>query len=228
MARPSVLIEAAIDSLAAALAAETAGADRLEVCGDLDQGGITPGVDLLAQTLARCRIPVFVMIRPRPGGFLYSGAEIDTMRSSILDVRRTPAAGIVTGALRKDRSVDSTAMAVLLDAAGPLPVTFHRAFDEVPDPLAGMGTLAGLGVRRVLTSGGAATAETGIPMIARLARQAAGRIEVVAGGSVSAENVVSIVRTGVREIHARCEADGRRIREIVGALGRASGASAGQ
>lgn len=216
ISRPPVLIEAAVDSQAAALAAEAAGADRLELCGDLDAGGVTPPATLLERVLATCRIPVFVMIRPRPGSFVYSPAEVETMVAGISLVRGTSASGIVTGALHNGRTIHASVLRALVAAAGPLPVTFHRAFDEVADSAGALEVLAALGIRRVLTSGGAATAEAGVPAIAGLVRRAAGRLEVIAGGGVTGANAGEIVsKTGVRELHARCGPDGQRIRDIL-------------
>ena len=214
-----VTIEAAVDSLEAALAAEAAGADRLELCGDLGVGGITPPADLQRDAQRRVRIPCFTMVRPRGGSFAYSQQEVEAMLADVAQARELGAAGIVTGALDDRGDIDVAVMRRLVAAARPLPVTFHKAFDTIADLREALEVLCDLDVDRVLTSGGARTAMAGAGTIAALVRQAAGRIVIVAGGSVSGESAVSLVAgTGVDEIHARCEADGARIRGIVAAL----------
>ena len=214
-----VAIEAAVDSLEAALSAQAAGADRLELCGDLGVGGITPPPDLHREAQRRVRIPCFVMVRPRGGSFVYSPAEVESMLAGIARARELGASGIVTGALDDRGAVDVAVMRRLVAAARPLPVTFHKAFDTVADLPGALEVLCGLGVDRILTSGGARTAMAGAETIAALVRQAAGRIVIVAGGGVNGESAASLVaETGANEIHARCEADGARIRGIVAAL----------
>jgi copper homeostasis protein len=213
------LVEAAVDSLAAALAAEDAGADRLELCGDLDVGGVTPPAGLLREARRRTRLPIFTMIRPRAGSFVYSAGEIDAMLAAIVEARSLGASGIVTGALAPSGGVDLDAMRRLVAASRPLPVTFHKAFDRLADLDSVLETLVGLGIDRVLTSGGAATAAEGTAVIARLARRAGGRIIIVAGGGVNGADLPALVRaTGISEVHARCDPDGARIRAIVAAL----------
>jgi len=214
-----VTIEAAVDSLEAALAAEAAGAGRLELCGDLDIGGITPPLALQRQAQRQVRIPRFVMVRPRGGSFVHTPAEVESLLTDITRARELGASGIVTGVLDDRGAIDVAVMRRLIAAARPLPVTFHKAFDTLADPPGALEVLCGLGVDRVLTSGGAPTASAGAGTIAALVRQAAGRIVIVAGGGVNGESAGSLVaRTGVDEIHARCEADGARIRGIVAAL----------
>jgi copper homeostasis protein len=214
-----ILVEAAVDSVAAALAAEAAGATQLELCADLDIGGITPSLELQREVGSRCRLPVHTMIRPRGGSFVYSPAEVESMLACIAEAASQGAAGIVTGALRGDGAIDAAITGRLRDAAHPLPMTFHRAFDATPHPGVALEALIALGADRILTSGGSPDARTGAPMIARLVGAARGRIRIIAGGGVNAANVGTILReTGTSEIHARCEPDGERIRGIVQAL----------
>jgi len=214
-----VTIEAAVDSLEAALAAEAAGADRLELCADLGVGGITPPPELQRESRRLVRIPRFAMVRPRGGSFVHTPAEVESMLADIARARELGASGIVTGALDDRGGIDVAVMRRLVAAARPLPVTFHKAFDTIADLPGALEVLCGLGVDRVLTSGGARTAMEGAEAIAGLVRQAAGRIVIVAGGGVSSESAASLVAgTAVDEIHARCEADGARIRGIVAAL----------
>lgn len=214
-----ITIEAAVDSLEAALAAAAAGADRLELCGDLGVGGITPPPELQRESQRQVRIPCFVMVRPRGGSFVHTSAEVETMLADIARARELGASGIVTGALDDRGGIDVAVMRRLVAAARPLPVTFHKAFDTIADLPDGLEVLCGLGVERVLTSGGARTAMAGTESIAALVRQAAGRIVIVAGGGVHGESAASLIAgTGVDEIHARCERDGTRIRGIVATL----------
>ncbi len=198
----TILVEACVDSIESALAAARGGAHRVELCANLIEGGTTPSAGTLAVCNSRVAIPIFVLIRPRGGDFLYSTAELAVM---LEDIRRTKEAGvqgIVTGALRADGDIDADRTRELIDAARPLQVTFHRAFDVCRDASRALETLIALGVERVLTSGQAATAPEGAEVIAGLARQAAGRIVVLPGGGITVENVTTLVRaTGVTEVH---------------------------
>jgi copper homeostasis protein len=208
------LLEACVETIEAAIATARGGASRIELCADLARQGTTPADDLLTACLARVTIPVVSLIRPRLGGFHYADPEIELMGRQVHRARQLGARGIAVGALDADRRVDRDTMAALMQEAGSMSVTFHRAFDEVPDQMEALDALLSLGVARVLTSGGAATAVAGVPQIARLVAQAAGRIVILAGGGVRAHNVREIVRRcGVREVHARLDsaADARQV-----------------
>jgi copper homeostasis protein len=199
-----ILVEACVDSVASALAAERGGARRLELCDALFDGGTTPSAGMIAACKATVSIPVFVMIRPRGGGFVYSDAERDVMRRDVIAARDLGADGVVIGGLRSDGTVDLTLVRDLLEAAQGLSVTFHRAFDFTPDLRASLETLAAAGVRRVLTAGGAARAVEGAATLANLVRQAGSRLVVIAGGGVREDNVRRLVSvSGVREVHVR-------------------------
>ena len=199
-----VLVEACVDSVASAVAAERGGAGRLELCDNLFDGGTTPSAGMISAVKAAVHIPVFVIIRPRGGGFCYSDAELGVMRLDIEAARMLGADGIVLGALTVDAQVAVDPMRALLDAAGAMPSTFHRAFDLTPDLGRSLEDLMALGVKRVLTSGGAAKALDGVPDIAALVKRAGGGVMVMAGGGVREENVQEIVhRTGVAEVHVR-------------------------
>jgi len=214
-----VLIEAAVESLDDARAAVAGGAHRLELCADLDVGGTTPDRTLVASVIAEVRVPVVVMIRPRPGGYVYSPAELDRMRRDVALALVLGAAGVVLGALNDEGRVDVSAMRVLMGAAHGLPVTFHRAIDETPDVLAAIDALRALGVSRVLTSGGAPVALDGSVILAAMIERAGKALAVIAGGGVRSTNVVDLVRrTGVRAVHARCGGDAGRIAAIAEAL----------
>jgi copper homeostasis protein len=215
----SILVEAAVDSLDDALAAVEGGADRLELCANLDVGGTTPDRALIAEVIERVQVPVLVMIRPRGGSFLYSSSELDHMRRDIAAAMELGAAGVVLGVLDGMKRIDVEHTRTLVRVASGAPVTFHRAFDRTLDLFASLDTLISLGVSRVLTSGGAATASEGADMLAALVARAGGRIAILAGGGVRAKNVREIVRrTSVHEVHARCEGDAARIRAIGDAL----------
>lgn len=156
---------------------------------------------------SRIRIPVFVLIRPRGGGFVYSDMEVEVMTRDVGVARDEGADGIVIGALDANGLVDVAVTAELIAGAGRTPVSFHRAYDFTTSPAQALETLIDAGVSRVLTSGGAATALEGADAIARLVDQARGRITVMAGGGVREHNVRDVIaRTGVSEVHARISA----------------------
>ncbi len=212
------LVEAAVETLDSALAAERAGADRIELCENLSDGGTTPGAGLIAEVTERTRLPVFVLIRPRAGDFVYSGDEFDQMIRDTELARGLGIAGIVTGALTPDGRVDVERIRTLVEAAAGLPVTFHRAIDSAVDLPAALEEAIEAGASRVLTSGGAATAREGVDLIATLVGQARERITVIAGGGIREPNVRDVIaRTGVREVHARLIDEGqmRRLVDVV-------------
>ncbi len=215
----AILVEAAVDSAEAAFAAVEAGAERVELCSDLDSGGLTPSAALLADLRPKLDVPILPMIRSRRGDFQYDAEEIETMLAQLHELRALGADGFVFGALRGDRSIDTAAMARIVEAAEGLPVVFHRAFDRTPDLSASLQVLISLGIERVLTSGGAERAILGVDRLASLMREARGRIGILPGGGIDAGNVHEIAaRTGVTEVHARCERDGERVRGIMRAL----------
>lgn len=214
-----MILEAAVESTEAAVAAEQGGADRLELCAELSIGGTTPSSELLTTVAARVGVPVFVMVRPRGGSFVYSEAELDDMRRAIDVLVPAGAAGIVFGILETGGRIDEARTRELIARARPLPVTFHRAFDAACDSAAALETLIACGVDRVLTGGGPGAAAEGVDALRGLVDRAADRITIMAGGKVRWQNAREIVtRTGVRELHARCELDPDQIRAIRRAL----------
>ncbi len=214
-----VLVEAAVESVDEAVAAERAGAARLELCANLDVGGTTPAADLIAAVSARVRIPIAVMIRPRGGDFVYSAAELASMHRDIEMARAVGVDGLVVGALDAAGNIDVVATRDLVARAAETPVVFHRAFDRTPDRVRALDELIGVGIARVLTSGGAPTALEGAAELAGLVAQSRGRIEILAGGKVRGNNALQIVRrAGVTQVHARGDAEGRQIGEIVRSL----------
>jgi copper homeostasis protein len=199
-----IIVEACVDSVASSLAAERGGAQRLELCDALFDGGTTPSAGMIAACKAAVSIPVFVMIRPRGGGFVYSDEERDVMRRDVVVARELGADGIVIGGLCADGTVDRALVQSVVEAAHELPVTFHRAFDFTRAFDESLETLADAGVQRILTSGGARTAVEGVTVIAELVRQAGSRLVVIAGGGIREDNVESVVSlSGVREVHVR-------------------------
>jgi copper homeostasis protein len=159
---------------------------------------------LIAAVLDKTQLPVVVMIRPHGGDFVYSDDELAAMKHDIADARKMGVAGIATGVLTPDARVDIERTRTLVSAAAGLPVTFHRAFDSAQDFPQALEQLVELGVNRILTSGGAATALEGAPAISALVSQARDRIAIIAGGGVRDHNVRELIaRTGVREVHAR-------------------------
>lgn len=210
----TVLIEAAVESLDAALAAAQGGANRLELCQGLALGGTTPPVQLLRECHAQVVIPIFVLVRPRVGDFVYTDAEHRTMLEQIRRAKDGRAHGIVTGTLTAAHEIAEDRTAELIDAALPWTVTFHRAFDVCVDQAAALERLIHLGVDRVLTSGGAGTAAEGVEQIRRLVVQAKGRISILAGGGINPDNVARLVQqSGVSEVHFSVK-DAEKVRAV--------------
>ena len=221
------LVEICVEDVAAATKAEAAGADRVELCSALSEGGLTPSFGFVRVVLSRVgRIGLRVMVRSRGGDFVVSRDELEVMLADIAAFRtipRSPALdfGFVFGTLTPAGDIDGAALSRLLAACDGLPVAFHKAFDATRDLPAALETLVAGGVGHVLTSGGAATAASGTAMLARLQAQAGGRIAVVAAGGVRAHNVAELLQaTRVGEVHLRATT-----REQVAAVMRAAGRS---
>jgi copper homeostasis protein len=183
------LLEICCDHLESALAAQEGGAHRIELCAALATDGITPSAGLLAMLTRRLSIPVFVLVRPRPGNFVYNERELETMLFDIHQCKALGASGIVSGALRSDHTIDREATATLIAAAAPLPFTFHKAFDLTPDPFAALDTLIELGAARVLTSGQMPKAVDGKTVLAQLVQRGRDRITILCGGGVRDHNL---------------------------------------
>ncbi|MBS0581616.1 MAG: copper homeostasis protein CutC [Proteobacteria bacterium] len=204
------LLEIAAASIGSAVTAQEGGADRVELCANLREGGTTPSYGTLAEARKRLRIPIHVLIRPRGGDFLYNDAEVATMLRDIAACVQAGADGVVIGALDADGDIDVALCRRLIDAAGPLDSTFHRAFDAARDRKASLEAIIGLGCKRVLSSGGAQSAPEGADALAQLVRQAAGRIAIMAGGGINADNVRELLaRTGVTECHGSASGEHR-------------------
>lgn len=199
---PRVLVEACLETVASAVAAERAGADRIELCSALSEGGVTPSAGLLREVRARVDLPIHVLIRPRGGSFVFDDAEEAVMIADIREARRSGADGVVIGALSNGGRVHRARTERLVAAAGTMRCTFHRAVDQTPDLDASLALLAELGVGRVLTSGGAPTAVAGTATLTRMQQRWGERITILAAGTIRAANVRALVHaTGVREVH---------------------------
>jgi copper homeostasis protein len=205
----SVSLEIAVQDAAGARIAFDAGADRVELCQALSStGGLTPSagtIDAVLET-AGAGERVAVLVRPRPGGFVYDADEIALVAADVREAVRRGVGGVVVGALTDVGGVDETAMRSWVDAAGDADVVFHRAIDVIADPAPIIDTLARLGVRRVLTSGGAARSIDGADVIEDIARRSAGRVEIMAGGGVRPQDIARLVRAGVDAVHLSARA----------------------
>jgi copper homeostasis protein len=198
-----VTIEICVDSIESAIAADRGGADRIELCSSLAEGGVTPSAGLIATVLNRVSLAVLVMIRPRAGDFYYSDDEFRAMQQDVATAKQLGADGVVFGLLNEDGGVDVARTHQLVEIARPLKVTFHRAFDMARDLNEAFEDLVRAGVDRVLTSGGEQNAGLGRTKIAELNRAAKDRIIVMAGAGITEQNVRELLaETGVREIHA--------------------------
>jgi copper homeostasis protein len=196
-------LEVCIDSVESAIAAQRGGAQRVELCSDLLEGGITPGAGLIATVRARIDIGLFIMVRPRGGDFRYTDLEFEVMRQEIRHAQALGADGIVLGLLDEDGLVDVVRTRQLVEIAAPLPVTFHRAIDMTPSLKSALEDVIAAGATRILTSGGAPNAPAGIRQIARMVEAAQGRIAVMPGGGITPDNVAAIAaETGAVEFHS--------------------------
>jgi copper homeostasis protein len=198
-----VRLEICVDSVESALAAEAGGADRVELCSALFEGGLTPGAGLLKTVRDRVKIGLAAMVRPRGGDFCYSAEEVAAMEYDIGVAKDLGADMIVLGLLNPDGSIDAARTAKLTALARPLPVTFHRAFDMTRDPWEAFNTLIDLGVDRLLTSGQEVTPVEGIELIAEMVARAGERLIVMPGGGVTERNIQKLLtQTKAREIHS--------------------------
>jgi len=189
-------------NIQSALAAQHAGAHRIELCVALDVGGLTPSLGLIRAAVRALDIPVHVLIRPREGDFCYTESELGLMLEDIQVCRQSGAAGVVIGALSLDGQLDLPKMQAMKLAAAGMEATCHRAFDFTPDPVESLEQLIGMGFGRVLSSGQSANAFEGQELLQKLVRQAAGRIAVMPGGGINIENIRAIAEfTGAKDVH---------------------------
>ncbi|MGC0151966.1 copper homeostasis protein CutC [Chromobacterium vaccinii] len=217
------LLEICAGSLASCLAAQDGGAQRVELCDNLEAGGTTPSWGMLAVARERLEIGLHAIVRPRGGDFLYSAAEFEVMARDIDVCRRLGVDGVVIGLLTADGDVDAVRTRQLVELAAPMTVTFHRAFDLVRDPSRALEDVIAAGCHRLLSSGQAATAPEGAALLAGLRQQAGARLTVMPGAGIAADNIAGLARaTGCREFHASARtemASGMRFRRAGVSLG---------
>ena len=194
-----MIIEVCAESYEYALKAEKAGADRIELCKDLHLDGLTPDYESAKRTIDTLDIPVFILIRPRGGDFIYSHEEFELMKRDILRFRKMGCKGIVSGVLNRDNSIDIKKTKELVELSRPLEFTFHRAFDKVNNPLYEIENLIGLGIDRVLTSGQKEKAIDGLVLLKQLNSISNNRIKIMPGSGINKSNIVNFVN--FEEIH---------------------------
>jgi copper homeostasis protein len=203
----NILLEVCVEDAAGLMAAAEGGADRIELCSALSVGGLTPSPGLMAMA-AELDIPVYAMIRPRPGDFVFDADDICAMRGDIDAVRSAGLAGVVLGASLSDGSLDVAALRKLVAHASGLGLTLHRAFDLVPDFAEAVDIAVDLGFGRILTSGGARKAADGVDALASIVVVADGRISIMPGSGVTLETIDGLLlRLSVNEVHSSCSID---------------------
>ena len=201
--RPKYTLEISVESIEAAQAAERGGADRIELCGNLSVGGVTPSAELMRVVREQVRIPIFTMIRTRGGDFVYSPTEFEAMKKEIATAKQLGVDGVVLGILDSNHQIDVVRTRDLVRLSHPLPTTFHRAFDECPDLLQALEEVIRTGVARILTSGGAPTALEGTTMLANLVAAAQSRVVILPGAGINASNIAEIAeKTHASEFHS--------------------------
>jgi copper homeostasis protein len=189
-------------NLASALIAQASGADRIELCASPGEGGVTPSSGVIRSAREQLRIPLYPIIRPRGGDFLYSGEEFEIMLRDIEYCKQMGCNGVVIGMLKADGTIDQARCTRLVEAAYPLGVTFHRAFDWAANPFEALETIIQMGCERILTSGQRPTAEEGAELIDQLVREADDRIVIMPGSGVRSANIVQLAeKTGASEFH---------------------------
>ncbi len=197
-----ITVEICVGDVESAIAAEVGGADRVELCDNMAVGGTTPSAGTIAETCRWLSIPVHVLIRPRAGDFVYSERELSVMRHDIEAAKALGAAGIVLGALTRERTIDRDLISALVATARPLSVTFHKAIDQSVDLFELLNSLMSMGVDRVLTSGGCPTALEGVETLRTLVERAGDRIAVMAGGRLAPDHLETVIRSSrVVEVH---------------------------
>ena len=199
-----MLVEVIACTLADAVVARDAGADRVELCLAIEVGGLTPYLETIEQIGTLSPFPAVVMVRPQPGGFVDQLDQILTQIDRILSLRLNNIE-IITGALDEHNMLDISALKAIRNRTVGTKLAFHRCFDQTPDPYVALEQLIDSGFDRILTSGQAKTATEGAGVIARLVEQSAGRIEIIAGSGIRPYNVKDLIKqTGVTQIHASC------------------------
>jgi copper homeostasis protein len=206
------VFEVCAEDLEACVAAREGGADRIELCCALSEGGLTPSHALTSAAVAQSGLPVYTMLRPRGGDFVYSDGEFALMQEDLEHARALGVSGFVAGILRPDGTIDGNRMRRLAEQASPLEMTFHRAFDMAVDLNDALEDVISAGCRRLLSSGGAPDVYAGAERLRRLGEQANGRIAIAAGGGLRFESATAVARiTGAVQFHGsvrHCEFPG--------------------
>jgi len=196
------ILEACVNSAISAVEAAKGGADRIELCENMMEGGCTPSAGTIRFARQHLQIPIMVMIRPRGADFLYSDAEFEIMKNDILTAKELGADGVVFGILKPDGTIDRVRMEILTGISRPMQVTCHRAFDMTADPFKALDDLISLGIDRVLTSGQSDSALLGAGLISKLIEHAKGRIIIMPGHGIKEHNLEEAIRlTGATEFH---------------------------
>ena len=196
-----MIIEVCANSYESAINAEVGGANRVELCKDLHLDGLTPDDKTVISTLNKLKIPVFILVRPRAGGFVYNNEEFELMKSDIIKFKKLGCNGIVSGVLNTDNTIDIKRTKELIQLSRPLEFTFHRAFDKIVNPIEGLEELIEIGADRVLTSGQEDSAIKGIKLIAKLIEITNNRITIMPGSGVKSDNINNFKAIGANEIH---------------------------
>jgi len=196
-----MILEVCANSYESALNAQKGGAQRIELCEDLAVGGLTPNFELSKKVISELNIPVFILIRPRDGDFNYSGEEFEQIKKDIILFKELGCKGIVSGILTKDNNIDISRTRELIELSKPLEFTFHRAFDEVLNPIQALHQLIKLKADRILTSGQAETAVKGLDLLKELINIAENKIIIMPGSGVNINNILEFKKIGSKEIH---------------------------
>jgi copper homeostasis protein len=194
-------VEVCANSYESAINAELGGANRIELCKDLHLDGLTPDDEVVVNTINKLKIPVFILVRPRAGNFVYTNEEFNLMKSDIIKFKKLGCKGIVSGILNTNNTIDIERTKELIELSRPIEFTFHRAFDKIVDPIKGLEELIQIGVDRVLTSGQEDSAIKGIRLIEKIIEIATNRIAIMPGGRINANNVIKFQKIGIAEIH---------------------------
>ncbi|MDL2308551.1 copper homeostasis protein CutC [Bacteroidales bacterium OttesenSCG-928-B11] len=205
-----MIIEVCANSVQSAVNADIAGADRIELCQNLNEGGTTPSFAAIKYCVENLKLKTFVLIRPRTGDFHYSDLEFEIIKNDVLECKRLGVSGVVVGFLNADYTIDINKTRQIVELAAPMEVTFHRAFDICADPKQALEDIITSGCHRILTSGCKPTAIEGVENLLNLKNQAAGRIKLLVGSGVNSRNIRELItQTGLTEFHG----SGKRIIE---------------
>jgi len=210
---PELKLEIVCANIESVIAACNGGADRIELCDNLSEGGVTPSFVMIKLTKEKFSGPLHVMIRPRGGNFIYSDDEFEIMKHDIGVCKHLKVEGIVLGILNASGRVDVARTKELVELAKPLSVTFHRAFDATNDPFTALQDILDCGCRHILTSGQQPTAMEGSELISELIKRADSRIIIMPGGGVRSANIQDLVKTGAHELHSSALSGNQKVAE---------------